>query len=236
MSTLKAETDEYKDTKKMYEAIKAVVNSAYGVMGNRFFRLYDKRVASATTYIVRNIIHYVKDKCEKDGYKVIYVDTDSVFIQSSNNLADYLNGLIKEWYKTRYQKENSGIEFEYKGQYEQLIILTKCRYKGWLRKTNGDLETEIKGIESKRKDSTEFIKKFQTELLDKIKNKESKETIINWVKSKITSIREVPIEEISFPCRLGRPIENYKNVPIFLRALNNTKNFEKKIGEPFFYI
>ena len=236
LSILAVDTPEYKDTKKMYEAIKSVVNSAYGVMGNRFFRLYDKRVASATTYIVRGILHHIKDNCEKDGYKVIYVDTDSVFIQSSENLTDYLNKLIKEWYKTNYQKESSGIEFEYEGQYEKLLILTKCRYKGHVRKPNGDLEIETKGIESRRKDSTEFIKKFQTELIDKIFNKESKNDIIKWIKSKIISIREVPIEEISFPCRLGRKPEEYKNVPIFLRALRNTEGFEKKVGDPFYYI
>ncbi len=236
LSTLKVNTPEYKDTKKMYDAIKAVVNSAYGVMGNRFFRLYDKRVASAITFVVRGILHHVKDRCEKDGYKVIYVDTDSVFIQSSKNLKDYLNGLIKEWYKLNYGKSSYGMEFDYEGQFEKILILAKCRYKGYLRKPNKELEEETKGIESKRKDSTKFIKDFQTELIDKIFNKESKEDIVEWIKSKMASLKEIPIENISFPCKLGRQPEDYKNTPIFLRALRNTKGFNKKVGDPYFYI
>ncbi len=236
LSNISTESDNYKDMKKLYDAIKSVVNSAYGVMGNRFFRLYDKRVASATTYIVRELLKYIKDRCKEDGYKVIYADTDSIFIQSTENLSDYLNNLIKEWYKTKYQKDKVSIEFEYEGQYEQLIILAKCRYKGWLRKTNGDLETEVKGIESKRKDSTVFIKKFQTKLLDKIKNNEKKEDIFEWIKLQTEEIKKAKLSDIAFPCKLGRDPEMYVNTPIFLRALKNTKGFSKRVGESYFYI
>jgi len=236
LSTTSTEDKIYKDIKKMYDAIKAVVNSAYGVFGSPYFRLFDPKVASATTYIVRSILHHVKDNCEKDGHKVIYVDTDSVFIQSSDNLTDYLNRLIKEWYKTKYNKENHGIEFEYEGQFEKLLILTKCRYKGHLRKPNGDLDIETKGIESKRKDSNQFIKEFQTELIDKIFNKEDKESIFEWIKLQVEKVKNAKLAEISFPCKLGRDPNLYKNTPIFLRALRNTEGFEKNVGDPYYYI
>ncbi|GAG13357.1 unnamed protein product, partial [marine sediment metagenome] len=49
LSTIKLNTPEYKNEKVKYEAVKGIVNSAYGVFGNRFFRLYNPNVASATT-------------------------------------------------------------------------------------------------------------------------------------------------------------------------------------------
>lgn len=235
LSTLKLNTPEYKDTKQKYDAIKSIVNSAYGVFGNRFFRLYDKRVASATTFIVRSLLHYVQEKIELKGYKVIYVDTDGVFIDSKEDLTSMLNDLIKQWAKEIFNKDKVNIEFGYEGNYESLIILAKCRYKGWLRTGKG-LEVETKGIEAKRKDSTEFMKKFQTELLDKIKNKEQKENIFAWIKDQIKILPNQSLKDVAFPCKLGRKMENYISIPIFVRALKNTPNFTKKVGELFYYI
>ncbi len=229
------ESPEYKDTKTKYDAIKSIVNSCYGVMGNRFFRLYDKRVASATTFIVRELLHYVKDNIEAKGYKVIYVDTDAVFIDSKENLTDFLNDLIQKWAKIKYSKEHVDIEFEYKGSYTKLLILAKCRYIGYLKTEKGTKE-EVKGVEAKRKDSTTFMKKFQRTLIDKILDKEPKKKIIQWIKNQVKEFEKAPIADIAFPCKLARKPEEYKNVPIFLKALQCTPNFSKKVGNAFYYI
>lgn len=235
METLAIDTEEYENTKKMYDAIKSVVNSAYGVMGNRFFRLYDNRVASATTYLVREILHHVKNECEKAGHKVIYADTDSIFVDSKENLTDYLNNLIKTWAKDKFNKDGIHIEFEYEGLFEKLLILTKCRYLGYINKGKG-IEEEMKGVEAKRKDSTIFMKGFQKTLINKILNREAKEQILSWIKEQVDKVKDTPLHEIAFPCKLARKPEEYKNIPIFLRALRNSPEFSKKVGDSFYYI
>ncbi len=235
LSTLKLNSQEYKDTKQKYNAIKTIVNSAYGVFGNRFFRLYNKNVASATAYLVRDLLHYVQNKLEGQGHEIIYIDTDGIMINNNKeDLSNLLNKYVKEWAKVKYGKENLTTEFSYEGYYEKLLILTKCRYKGWL-KTDKGIEIETKGIEAKRKDSTKYMKQFQTELIDKIVNKESKENIINWIKKEIKELPNKPLIDIAFPCKLARKPEEYKNVPIFLRALKNS-SLKKRVGEPFYYI
>jgi len=225
----------YADIKQRYDAIKTIVNSAYGVMGNRFFRLYDNRVASTTTFLVRDLLHFVRDRLEAEGKRVIYVDTDSVFIDSEEDLTDYLNDLIAEWGR-KYGKEKISTDFDYEGSFEKLLILAKCRYFGELRKKNGELEPEVKGVEAKRKDSTKFMKEFQTELVRRILDKESKESIFEWISSESERIEGLPLSEVSFPCKLSRKAEDYKNKPIFIRAMEETEGFEKKIGEKFYYI
>jgi len=235
LNKLPLNSPEYKDTKTKYNAIKSIVNSCYGVMGNRFFRLYDKDVASATTFIVRDLLHYVKDNVEAKGYKVIYVDTDSVFINSTENLTDFLNELIQKWAKEKYGKERVDIDFAYEGSYTKLLILAKCRYIGYL-KTEKGMKEEVKGVEAKRKDSTVFMKKFQRILIDKILDKEPKKKIMTWIKRQVKEVKNVPVAHIAFPCKLGRKPSEYKNVPIFLRALNCTPNFSKKVGNAFYYI
>ncbi len=240
LSTLKVNTSEYKNIKTQYEAIKTIVNSAYGVFGNRFFRLYDKRVASATTSLVRSLLHYAREKLELAGHKVLYVDTDSVFIDSSKDLTELCNKLVAQWAKETFNKDKVNTEFAFEGIYEKILILTMCRYIGYLRKTNGELEEEIKGVEAKRKDSTKYMKKFQKEFVNKILNKEDKIIIFAWIKEQIEKFKENSLEDIAFPCKLSKPLDEYKNVPIFVRASQYANElvpeFGKKIGDLFYYI
>ncbi len=228
-------SEQHKKTKVKYDAIKSVVNSAYGVFGLRFFRLFQKEVASATTFLVRDLLHYVQEKLEKQGHEIIYIDTDSIMINNnSDDINDTLNEYVKQWAEEKYGK-TVDIEFEYKGYFNPIIILAKCRYKGWL-KTDKGTEPKTKGIEAKRKDSTVYMKKFQTELLDKIKNEESKEDIFGWIKGEIKQLPNQQLKDIAFPCRLSKQPEKYKNLPIFVRAMNNTPGFKKRVGENFYYI
>jgi len=226
----------YKEVKQKYDAIKSLVNSAFGVMGNRFFRLYDPKVASSITFIVRSLLHYAKDKLTERGCKILYIDTDGIFYQAKEDQIDYLNQLIKEWAKEKFNKENVDIIFESEGIYEKILLLALCRYYGLLRKSNGELETEIKGIEMKRKDSTNYLVIFQKTLINKILDNEPKDKIYDWIKNEINNFQKQNLIDISLPCKLAKSPEEYKNIPISVRALKNTPNFKHKIGDAFYYI
>ncbi len=228
-------TEEYEDTDKKYNALKTIVLSAWGVMGNSYFRLYDHRVAGMITSIVRDLIWFVEDELKILGYPIEYVDTDGFIIDDKGkDISPLLNTLVKKWANNRFGKELS-IVFDYEGNFEKLFILTTCRYIGYIRNSTG-LRKEVKGLEIKRKDSTLFMQKFQDKLLHKLMNKEQKPKVIKWIKEQVKEIKTSPIAEIAFPCKLGRKPEEYKNVPIFLRALNLTDGFTKKVGNAFYYI
>ncbi len=227
----------YKNVKLRYNAIKTLVNSCYGTFGNRFFRLYNRDVASATTFLVRSVLHYIKDAIEAKGIKVVYIDTDSIYFYSKENIVIELNELIQKWANETFGKEKINLEFVYEGIFKEILIIAMCRYKGWLEKPNGEIETVVKGIESRRKDSTVFLKKFQTTLIDKIlKDKLTQDPIISWIKTQIEVLKNEKLENISFPCKMAKEPEKYKNTPIFVRASRNTPNFEVRIGNPFYYV
>ena len=173
-----------------------------------------------------------QDKIEEKGYKVIYVDTDSVFIDSPEDLTEELNNLILEW-ANKYNKPEISTKFEYEGMFSKLLILAKCRYIGYYPDRE---KPEIKGVEAKRKDSTVYMKTFQRTLIDKILNKEPKEEIFEWIKNEVETLPNQPLENIAFPCKLARPAHEYKNTPIFLRAMTETEGFDRKVGESFYYI
>lgn len=228
------ELPEYKEIEEKYKAWKSLALSAWGAIGDKYFRYYDYRVASMITSIVRDLLHYVIDELKKYGYEVKYVDTDGIIVDDrGKNIVGLLNSLVQQWSKLRYNKPTA-ISFDYEGNYERLIILAMCRYKGWLRRPDGTLEEKITGIESKRKDSTIYLKQFQTVLLDKIMNKEKKEDIIAWIKNEVKELHNKPLHEIAFPAKVAN--KTYKNVPIFKRALDNTEGFDKKPGSLFYWL
>ena len=240
LGLLDPESNEAKDLQIKYDAIKAVVNSLFGVCGLKIFRLFDYRVAASITFLIRDLLHYVEDKLKEKNIKVIYIDTDSVFVQSEENPKDLCNELIKEWAINKYNKNNIGIEFDFEGQFIKIFIVALCHYKGYLKKAKtGKIKEEIKGIEVKRKDSSNFIKEFQNNLIEKIMNEESKESIIEWINSEKERIKTLPLIDIAFPCKLSKQKEAYRSIPIFMRALEYTQemiSFEKRLGDSFYYL
>ncbi len=73
---------EYKKNKDPKElALKIMINTLYGISGSPIFKqLFNMTTAGDTTYIGRTMINYVRHQFEEQGYKVIYGDTDSIFI------------------------------------------------------------------------------------------------------------------------------------------------------------
>ena len=180
LKSINPESIEAKDLQIRYDAIKAVVNSLFGVCGLKIFRLFDYRVAASITYLVRDLLHYVEEKLKEKNIEVIYIDTDSFFILNKENPLELCNTLVKEWAKTKYNKDQIGIEFDCEGMFEKLFVIALCHYKGYLRTSKG-LKEESKGIEAKRKDSSNFIREFQTILIDKIMNEEPQEKIVEFI-------------------------------------------------------
>jgi len=237
LSDCSVDNPNHKNIKLKYDAIKSLCNTAYGVTALKFFRLFDVRVAFATTFIVRSLLHYIKDKLDSSGHAVVYIDTDGVFYKNpSSEINKKLNEWIQQWVKETFNKEKVEISFDFEGVYESILLLAKCRYVGRLRKNNGELEIETKGIEAKRKDSTKYMGKFQKVLIDKILDNEPKEKIYNWIKEEIKNFPEQNIIDIAFPCKMARAKIEYKNIPIFARALENTPEFKTRTGDSFYWL
>jgi DNA polymerase elongation subunit (family B) len=240
------ESEEGKDLQIKYDAIKAVVNSLFGVCGLKIFRLFDYRVAASITFLIRDLLHYIEDELKKRNVNVIYIDTDSFFIESKDNPKNLCNELVKQWAKERYGKDKIGIEFDLEGQFGKLLIVALCHYKGYLSTPKG-VKEEIKGIEVRRKDSSTFIREFQNTLIDKIMNFEIEDlikqekigAIVDFINSEKERIKTLPLIDVGFPCRISKT-EGYKSIPIFLRALQYTQelvpSFQKNTGDNFYWI
>jgi len=224
---LQPKTEEYQNAKIKYDAIKGVVNSGFGVIGFSSFRLYDNRIASAITFLVRDLLAHSREAVHRLGHEVIYWDTDSVFIDTNQDISSTLNQEIQNWAKLK-GKSSIDLSYEYEGYFSKLFIVALCRYIGTLETSRGPV-IEMKGIEAKRSNSTKYEGKFQLELIERILNKEPLETVLRWVDSEKKALKLKAIEEIAFPCKVST--KKYKAVPIFVRAYNNT-NSQKQLVVP----
>ena len=72
-----------KKDKSKADALKILINSGYGVFGNEYFEYGDYRVADLIAGYGRYTLDKMKEIAES-GFKIIYGDTDSLFLQGGD--------------------------------------------------------------------------------------------------------------------------------------------------------
>lgn len=218
-----------------YNAIKGIVNSAFGVFGNKYFRLFDNRITSAITYLVRDLIKYTQKRLKEENIDVLYYDTDSIFTSVKGDITSQLNQYIQDWGK-QYGKTEIKLKYEYEGYFDSIFLLAKCHYFGYV---HGKEKPEIKGVEIIRMSSSKYEAYFQQELLERILKKHTKDEILDWIATEKDRIKTLPVEQVGFPVKIHKN-KKYVNTPIFVRAYELTKTINPKFsvnsGELFYYV
>lgn len=235
-------------------AIKIIMNSFWGVLASPNCRYFDFNMASAITSFARQLIQLTAKKIEEKGYKVIYSDTDSVFVESSvsdyekaNKLAitlqNYINDFYKDYVKENYKRE-SYLELEFKKQYISMMFpalrmknedevqkAAKKRYAG-LALENGKEILEITGLEAIRGDWTEAAQEFQKELLMKVfKKKEIDGFIRDYVKDILAGKMD---KKLVYRKSIRKNLEEYtKTTPPHVKAARKLDFVESSIIEYF---
>jgi len=225
---------EQKGDRQLSQAIKILMNSFYGVMGSYGCRFYHPDLPRAITGTGHKLLLGSKEFLESKNYKVIYGDTDSLFIKlkevesidgetQGKKLAEELNKYWELTLKEKYHVE-SYLELEYEKFYEKFIITpargsetgAKKRYAGLLNK-NGTKVIEFVGMEFVRSDWTKLAKEFQEELYMKIFSGEEVENfIIETIKKLKAGVYD---DKLVYRKRLRKDVDEYiKNIPPHVRA------------------
>ncbi len=227
-------------------AIKIIMNSFWGVLASPNCRYFDFKMASAITNFAQFIIKLTAKEIEKLGYKVIYSDTDSVFIESNlekqkanaigKHIEEYINKFYKEYTEKNYNRR-SFLELEFKKQYLSFLIPkmrgseagSKKRYAG-LTEENGKEHVEIVGLEAIRGDWTEAAKDFQIELLNRIFRKEE---FVNFIRKYVKDLKSGKFDEkLVYRKSIRKPLSEYtKTTPPHVKAARKLDNFESNIVE-----
>ncbi len=215
-------------------AIKIIMNSFYGVLGAPGCRFFDPRLASSITMRGHEILQRTRDLIEMKGYRVIYGDTDSVFVlmdlgadevvPAANKLAAFLN----EWWQAELENNfgiSSHLEIEYETHFARFFMPrvrgsekgSKKRYAGLARHEDGSTSLVFKGLESVRSDWSRLAREFQQELYRRVFMKEPFDA---YVREMVRAVINGEMDDkLTLRRRLRRRLNEYtKNEPPHVRA------------------
>ncbi|MFA6710234.1 MAG: DNA polymerase domain-containing protein [Candidatus Methanomethylophilaceae archaeon] len=177
--------DEYHYLDGLQAAVKVLMNTFYGVFASSFYRFTDKSIGASITAFARNTVKTIISDVTSEGIKVIYSDTDSVFMQSPDHT---LEGSIEFGKKMaeRFSVEGGTLEFE--KILEPLFSHgKKKRYVGKVMWPKVEEELLVRGYEIRRSDSFDIQSDLLMELFDCIL-KEKNEDAIALVKRTIQRV------------------------------------------------
>ena len=259
ITSLWHERDKAKQQKNaaLSQAIKIIMNSFYGVLGSTGCRFFDPRLSGSITKRSHEILKTTKTWIEAKGYKVIYGDTDSIFVhiskeqsaQKSRALGEELEEFINSKWQQHLKDEfdlTCELEIEFETHFAKFLmptirgrdIGTKKRYAGLIVSTDDASKVQqklvFKGLESVRTDWTQLAKDFQQSLYLKVFNQESvddyvKETVAKTLNGEFDS-------KLIYRKRIRRKLNDYtKNVPPHVKAARLADEQNKKQGKPLRY-
>jgi DNA polymerase-2 len=161
------------------QALKIMMNAMYGVLGAAACRFFDPDVSNAITGFGQQILHWTRDAFEAAGVRVLYGDTDSVFVQlgaagDPRVEAESLRSAVEAQIAARVREAHgvaSRLELELEGVFEHLLLPrvrgggkgSKKRYAGWR-----DGRLVVVGLEAVRRDWPELAQRLQEGMLERL--------------------------------------------------------------------
>ena len=254
MKSYPSNSDMYSILNNEQRSVKELDNSFYGMTGSVYARLFDPYIQASITYIGRLAIAYVKEiisdiaTVEALDYKVIYGDTDSVFIHCVNwetmsiedivkdavRLNDVVNNTLVSFVK-RFRKDPKEVimEMEFEKLYRSWAQFGNMKqYAGYIIWKDGKVLTEpsleVKGFDPRRSDRSLYTKNYliPTLLKNVLEDREKALEFIGterekWLKHKID------INRIGIYFSLNK--EEYANNYQQKRAVVNSKKLGIKL-------
>lgn len=213
--------------------VKEIMNSFYGVMLFKNFRLNNRFIGESITHMGREILAWTKDVVEhltQSDYKVVYGDTDSIFVEGvkTKTEGEEIANIINESYDDLAKKYNLKdhhltIEFE---SFVKAALFTgkKKRYALLLE----DDTLKIRGFERRRSNSPRLTRDFQEEIFKQILNGRGQTAIKTYIKDEKEKIKDGGVkllDEIGIPITLQKSIGLYKNFPQHVKAADYSNKY-----------
>ncbi|MBO3841523.1 MAG: DNA polymerase II [Candidatus Brockarchaeota archaeon] len=209
------------------KALKILANTLYGYAGWVGARWYLREVAESAAEWGRYTIRMAIKKAEQLGMKIIYGDTDSIFVIDGEKLNE-----LSRWIEHELELETR-VEKKYR---RILFTEAKKRYGGLLE--NGRLE--VVGLEVVRGDWAEIAKDTQLEVLRIMLETMDVNKAVSYVRRIMAEIREgkVDMEKMVIWKRMTKPPEAYEvRAPHVLAALElSKKGWRIDVGDKVGYV
>jgi len=195
------------------QTLKILTNSFYGYMGWSGARWYCKACAEATTAWGRYFIKTSAKIAEQMGFKVLYGDTDSIFVSKPVGIEE----LKKEVDKLieRISKELP-VQIELDELFKTIFFVEKKRYAG----LTIEGKILVRGLEVRRGDWCELAKRAQKEVIEILLREKNPEKAMKLVSRIIEEIRKgnVKLEDIVIYKGLTKKPSKYEAIQAHVKA------------------
>ncbi len=225
-------------------AIKITMNSFFGVLANPMCRFYSLDMANAITHFGQMIVKRTSEIVEERGLRVIYGDTDSIFIETKSNDSEEAAKIGKEvqkyvneyWHEyTQKIEVKCYLELQFEKTFIRFIMPkirgtekgAKKRYAGLIMK-DGKEKVVFTGLEFVRRDWTAVSKKFQLELLDRIFHKKE---VVDYIKEFAIDLRKGKYDELLiYRKAIRKDLKKYtKTTPPHVKAARKLDKIKSNI-------
>ena len=222
-------TREYTELENKIMAVKGLVNSFYGVTANPHFRLFDPDVASTITGLAREGILFLVKRAKELGYKPLYGDTDSLFIQvpfeEAEDLAKKLTGDLRKYFMEKYGLGREPVlKLKFEKYYSRIFFKprTKKRYAGLLVWKKGKKieppRLDVVGFEAVRTDVPPFTAEAEKRVFEAILGDGDRKMILMLLSELEKRLREMPLSDIALYEGLSKEPSEYKVLQPHVRA------------------
>jgi len=226
-------------------ACKLTMNAFYGVGGNHRLPMYHPQVAKTIAAQGRRLLESTVEAAGLTG-KVVYGDTDSVFLQLRD--CDVRRAL--ETGKLIAEDVNETlpppVRLEVECVYKPFLILGKKRYCGakYVPSACDDPRLEIKGLPGDSISKPPFARETLRRYLEEILLRDDKAAGIRVVREAVTKLlsSEYSARELAMSALVTRNAEEYrKTAPPFFQALERMRERVGVVGSPcvgerFFFV
>jgi len=193
----------------VFKLLSASVHGYQGFFGARYYSLE----ASATVLaFVRKFNKEIIDKTNKQGYKAIYADTDSVVFALNKHTEKQALELLK-----KINNQLPGImELDLEGFFKRGLWVTKRTGDFGAKKKyamiNKNNEIKIRGFETVRRDWCYLARETQNKILQLILKDGNEKKALEYLKQAIKKLknREIPLKQLIIKTQLKKPIDDYK--------------------------
>jgi DNA polymerase I len=214
-------SSEYKRLDTKQKTTKYLINAFYGVMGYPAFRLYNRVVAECVTIMGQEYVKSTVNLLEKWGYKVLYGDTDSVFVVIEGDTDEaFIRGRELETKLTHevMKKLGASIDIEFEKLYSKILFgNVKKRYAG-IKIWDGGQHTDkldVTGFEVKRSDTAPISIDVQKEIMNiMLKSEDPEDEIRELLLITKARFKKVDLIDIAIPKGMTKDPEEYGGLDV----------------------
>jgi len=216
------------------QATKILMNSLFGVLGSPASRLFSPAVANAITTAGQHVIRLAAAAVADLGHRVIYGDTDSLFVDigepdparaaaRGEELRAAIGGAVGDAVAREFGC-TSHLELEFEKVYARFFMPevrggamgSKKRYAGLVVTASGE-EIEFVGLEAVRRDWSGVARRFQRVLLDLVFHDRP---VADFIRGFVADLRAGRFDgELAYRKAIRKPLAEYtKTTPPHVKA------------------